>query len=180
LAVSAKNEIFITDSESNKLYKIQRPGKTLEVFLDAVDISNSNGITISNKFGYLFLASSNGICIVEIKSKNVINEPNNDYAGIDGLKLYNGNLYGINNDWRDNSKNGLYKYILNKTQNEILKSEKILEFTKGFIIPTTFDIFDSYIYFVINAQLDNFDENKNRTIDLNKLESYKLFKIQTE
>ena len=48
LVINSNNEIFITDSESNKIYKIQRPGKSMEIYLDSEDISNSNGIAISN------------------------------------------------------------------------------------------------------------------------------------
>ena len=71
LAISSANEIFITDSESNKIFKIQRPGKSIEIFLDSEANSHSNGITISDNDQYLYLASDKGICIVETKSKRV-------------------------------------------------------------------------------------------------------------
>lgn len=180
LAISSKNEIFITDSESNKIYKIQRPAKTIEVYLDSEKIPNSNGITISDNDEYLYLASNNGICVVETISKNIMNEPKDDYSSIDGLKFHENNLYGIVNGWGDNSQNGLFKFELNKTRTEILESEKIVEFTEDFKIPTTFDIFDGNIYFVINTQLDNFDGNTNKIVDLKKLESYKMMKTRTE
>ena len=48
LAISSKNEIFITDSQSNKIYRIQRPNGEIQIFLDSEDIPNSNGITISD------------------------------------------------------------------------------------------------------------------------------------
>ena len=180
LAISSNNEIFITDSESNKIYRIQRPGKTMEIYLDSEEISNSNGITISDNDEYLYLASSNGICVVETISKKIINEPKEDYSSIDGLKFHKNNLYGIVNGWSDKSQNGLFKFELNKTRTEILESEKIIEFTENFKIPTTFDIFDGNIYFVINTQLDNFDENTNKILDLKKLESYKMMKTRAE
>lgn len=180
LTVSSNNEIFITDSESNKIYKIKRPSKTIEIYLDSEKVSNSNGITISDNDEYLYLASSNGICIVEILSKKIINEPKESYSGIDGLKFHNNNLYGIVNGWSNKSKNGLFKFELNKTRTEILESKKIVEFTEDFKIPTTFDIFDGNIYFVINTQLNNFDDSTNKILDLKKLESYKMMKIRVE
>ncbi len=180
LAVSSNNEIFITDSESNKVFKTQRPNKTIEIYLDSEKIANSNGITISDNDEYLYLASKNGICIVEIASKKILNEPKKDYSGIDGLKFYKNNLYGIVNGWVDKSKNGLFKFALNKNGTEILKSKKLIEFKENFKIPTTFDIFDGNIYFVINTQLDNFDGNTNKILDLKKLESYKMMKIKAE
>ncbi|WP_438423282.1 hypothetical protein [Aquimarina macrocephali] len=180
LAISSNNEIFITDSESNKIYKIQRPNKTIEIYLDSEEISNSNGITISDDDEYLYLASNNGISIVETISKKIINKPKEGYSGIDGIKYHKNNLYGIVNGWRDKSQNGLFKFELNKIGTEILESKKIVEFTENFKIPTTFDIFDGNIYFVINTQIDNFDENTNEILDLKKLESYTMMKIKAE
>ncbi|WP_159025674.1 SMP-30/gluconolactonase/LRE family protein [Aquimarina sp. Aq78] len=180
LAISSNNEIFITDSESNKIYKIQRPNKTIEIYLDSEEVSNSNGITISDNDEYLYLASNNGICIIETISKKIINEPKESYSGIDGIKYHKNNLYGIVNGWSDKSQNGLFKFELNKIGTEILESKKIVEFTESFKIPTTFDIFDGNIYFVINTQIDNFDENTNEILDLKKLESYTMMKTKAE
>lgn len=181
LAISSNNEIFITDSESNKIYKIQRPSKAIEIYLDSEDIPNSNGIAISNNDEYLYLASTNGICIVETTSKKLINKPKEDYSGIDGLKFHNNNLYGMVNGWgSNNSKNGLFKYNLDSEGAGILNSQKIVEFKESFKVPTTFDIYDGNIYFVINTQLDNFDEKTNKILDLKKLESYKMMKTRAE
>ncbi|MEO9483799.1 MAG: hypothetical protein ABJG47_10155 [Ekhidna sp.] len=177
LAVSSNNEIFITDSESNKIYKIQRPNKTIEVYIDSEEVSNSNGITISDTNDYLYLASINGICVIDRISKKLINQPKEAYLGIDGLKFYQNDLYGIVNGWRDNSRNGLFKFELNNAGTEVLGSEKIIEFTEDFRTPTTFDILDGHLYFIINTQLDNFDTNTQEVIDLKKLESYKMMKF---
>ena len=180
LAISSKNEIFITDSESNKIYKIQRPDKTIAVFLDSEKISNSNGIAISDNDDYLYLASNNGICVVDIKTKKLINEPKDDYSSIDGLKFYKNNLFGIVNGWSEKSQNGLFKFELNKAKTAVVDSKKIVEFTEDFKIPTTFDIFDGNIFFVINTQLTNFDGNTKKILDLKKLESYKMLKTRVE
>ncbi|WP_350287370.1 hypothetical protein [uncultured Croceitalea sp.] len=178
LAISTNNEIFITDSESNKIYKIQRPSKTIEIYLDSEKVPNSNGITISDNNDYLYVASNSGICVVEKASKKIMNEPKKDYSGIDGLKFHKNNLYGIVNGWRDNSQNGLFKFELNKTGTKVLGKEKLIEFTADFKIPTTFDILDGNIYFVVNTHLDNFDGEK--VLDLKKLEPYKMLKTIVE
>ncbi|WP_158597727.1 SMP-30/gluconolactonase/LRE family protein [Aquimarina sp. AD10] len=180
LAVSSTNKIFITDSESNKIYTIQRPSKNIEVYLDAEEVSNSNGITISNDDELLYLASSKGIRIIETVSKKIINKPRKDYSGIDGLKYYNNNLYGIVNAKRDRTQNGLFKFKLNKARTEILENEKIVEFTESFKTPTTFDIFDKNIFFVTNTQIDNFDEDTNTILDLKKLKPYEIMKIKVK
>lgn len=178
LTVSSKNEIFITDSESNKSYKIKRPYKTIEIYLNSEKVPNSNGITISDNDEYLYFASNKGICIVETSSKKIINQPKEEYSSIDGLKYYQDNLYGIVNAWGDNSLNGLFKFELNEAGTEILGKERLIEFTEDFKIPTTFDILDGKIYFVINTQLNNYDGEK--ILDLKKLEPYKMLKTRAE
>lgn len=178
LTISSKNEIFITDSESNKIYQITRPFKKLDVFLDSSEIPNSNGITISSNDKYLYLASTSGIRIVEIESKRILNKSNKEHSGIDGLKFYNNSLYGIVNGFSDDIRNGLFKYDLSADGTKILGSEKLVEFNEDFNIPTTFDIANGYIYFVVNTQLDNLDEKSNDIINPDKLEAYRMLKIK--
>ncbi|TPN86284.1 hypothetical protein [Aquimarina algicola] len=180
LAISSTNEIFITDSESNKIYNIQRPSKNINVYIDSTEIPNSNGITISDNDEYLYLASAKGICVVKTASKKLINKPNEEYSGIDGLKFYKGNLYGIVNGWRNQSKNGFYRFVLDRTESEIIERKKIIEFTEDFNTPTTFDVLNGYIYFVMNTQLNNFDEITNKIVDVDRLESYIMMKIKVE
>lgn len=176
LAISNTNQIFITDSESNKIYTIQRPSKTIEIYLDSEAVPNSNGITISANDNYLYLASDNGVAVIETASKKLLNKPKEEYSSIDGLKYYKNNLYGIVNGWGEQSQNGLFKFELNSTGTEILKSKKLVEFTERFRIPTTFDICDGYIYFITNTQIDNLDGNTNEILDLNTLEPYRMMK----
>ncbi len=180
LAISSTNEIFITDSESNKIYRIRRPEKAIETYLNSPNISNSNGITISNTDDYLYLASTKGICIVETSSRKLTNTPRKEHAGVDGLKFHENKLYAIVNARREQSQNGLFKFELNESGTEITASKKMVDFTEDFKIPTTFDMYDGNIYFVTNTQLDNFDENTKKILDLKKLESYKMMKIQVE
>ena len=181
LAISSKNEIFITDSESNKVYSIQRPSKEIVVYLDSEEIAHSNGIAISSNDEHLYLASAKGIRIVEVETKKVLNQANEEYRGIDGLKFYKNKLYGIVNIFSsDKSRNGLFKYELDKDGTEILNSKKIVEFNENFNIPTTFDLIDGDIYFVMNTQLDNLDEITNSILDLKKLEPYRLMKISVQ
>ncbi|CAM4359525.1 hypothetical protein ZORO111903_15770 [Zobellia roscoffensis] len=99
---------------------------------------------------------------------------------MDGLKFYENNLYGIVNGWGDTTQNGLFKLILNSTGTEILKSKKLMEFTERFRIPTTFDICNGYIYFIMNTQIDNLNGSTNKILDLNKLEPYRMMKIKAE
>lgn len=173
LAVSAKNEIFITDSESNKLYKVHRPGKNLEVYFDSEEISHSNGIALSDDNTKLYLASNKGIRVIDLKTRKIINRPNKDYSGIDGMKFYKNSLIGM-------VEKGLFRYYLNETGTEITHKKAIINFDKTFKSPTTFDIVGDTIYFIKNTQLDNFNDSTNAVIDKSKLESLVLMKYKIE
>ncbi len=173
LAVSADNRIFITDSESNKIYTIKRPDKNPEVYLDTVAVAHSNGIAISEDNTKLYLASVNGIRVVDVKSKKILNQANKDYSGIDGMKFYKNSLIGI-------VEKGVMRYFLNADGTEIVDMKELIRFDSTYHSPTTFDIAGDTIYFIKNVQLDNFNDSTNAVIDPNKLESLVLMKYKIE
>lgn len=173
LAVSASNEIFITDSQSNKIYKIQRPNKNLEIYLDLVEVEHSNGIAISDDNSKLYLASKKGIRVVDVKTRKILNHANKDYAGIDGMKFYKNTLIGI-------VEKGVFRYFLNENGTEITHIKEMIHFDNTFKSPTTFDIVGDTIYFIKNTQLDNFNDSTNEVIDKSKLESLVLMKYKID
>jgi WD40 repeat protein len=178
LAVASNGDVFITDSESNKIYAIQAKKAVFEVYLETDEVKNSNGITISDDGKYLYLASNkNGIRIVDRQTKRIINESNQDYSGIDGLKFYKNTLIGIVNA-KKGEENGIYRYFLNKENTKITRKEKIFSFKDESKISTTFSISNGYMYFVLNTQLDNLDGESGQIIDEKKLETYQLMKYQ--
>ena len=96
------------------------------------------------------------------------------------MKFYDNSLIGIVNARSDNNNNGMYRFYLNSEKTSIIRKEKLIPFGEKFKIPTTFDIVDGYIYFVINSQLDNFNQESNQVIDTNRLEPYYLMKKKIE
>ncbi|GAB3951454.1 hypothetical protein GCM10028805_31610 [Spirosoma harenae] len=173
LAISASNEIFITDSESNKIYRIKRPNKNLEVYLDTAEIPHSNGIAISDDNSKLYLASKKGIRIVDIQTKKILNQPNIESSGIDGMKFYKNSLIGI-------VEKGVYRFYLTNNGAEIESKKEIIPFDNTFKSPTTFTILGNSIYFIKNKQLDNFNDSTNEVIDKSKLESLILLTKKLE
>jgi len=177
IAVSAKNDLYITDSESNRIYTVEHSRNQLELFIESDEIAHSNGIAISDDNKYLYLASHrNGIRVVDIKTKEIINTPNKTYAGIDGMKYYDNSLIGIVNARKDPDKNGLYRYYLNNEKTAIRGMEKMVPMGTEFKIPTTFDIYNGHVYYIINSQLDNFNQKTHQIKDSTKLESYKILR----
>lgn len=178
LVVSPDNIIYMTDSESNKIFKIQRPHKSVEVFLDSETVSHCNGISLSTDNSKLYLASEKGIGIIDIATKSILNPLHADFMGNDGLKYKDGYLLGLVNIWQsDPSKNGIFKYDLNPAGDSITNKVKLLSFDEAFKIPTTFDHKGEEIFFIKNTQLDNFEEETRAIVDDNKLEPYILMNM---
>ena len=183
LAVSNKNEVYITDSENNRIYKVIQGKKDLEVFIESDEVIHSNGITISPDDKYLYVGSGAGIRCIDIATKEILNKPNEpiqEYLGIDGLKYYKNSLIGIINIWRDKNYNGVYRFYLNEAGTEIITKEKIVAYDENFMIPTTLDIYNDYLYFVINTQLANLKSEITEVKDESSLQSYILMKRKIE
>lgn len=178
LAISSNGDVFITDSESNKIYTIQAKKAVLEVYLETDEVKNSNGITISDDGKYLYIASNKkGIRIVDRQTKRILDESNKDFTGIDGLKFYKKSLIGIVNA-KKGEENGIYRYFLNNENTKITRKEKIFSFKDESKISTTFSISDGYMYFILNTQLDNLDSESGKIIYEKKLEAYQLMKYR--
>ncbi|AWX45009.1 hypothetical protein HME9304_02017 [Flagellimonas maritima] len=178
LTISTNNEIFITDSESNKIYRIQRPNKEIKVFLDIDGIAHPNGIAISPNNKLLYLATQKGIRIVDTETKKLVNSSNRENLGVDGLKYYKNSLIGIVNIWESKPENnGIFQYFLDKTGKRILHKKKLLSFSKEFKVPTTFDLIGNKLYFIMNTQLDNFSETNKKTLNKSILEPLQLIEI---
>ncbi|MEM9648223.1 MAG: SMP-30/gluconolactonase/LRE family protein [Bacteroidota bacterium] len=177
LAVGSNGAIFITDSESDKIYTINKQKDKLEVFLTHDELKHCNGIAISEDYKFLYLASyTSGLRVVDITTKRLVNKPN-QYKGIDGLKWYKNSLIALVNTRRDATQNGVYRFQLNPNQSEITNEKKIAAFQEETDIPTTFAILKDSLYFVDDSQMDNMNQETYQIRDTSKLEPYNLMGI---
>ncbi len=174
IAVGTQGKVFITDSETNNIYTINKSIDNLEVFYSNDEIKHSNGIAISNDDRYLYFASyTSGIRILDIATKKLVNQPNN-HKGIDGMKFHDNSLITIVNSRRDVSENGVYKFHLDKKKTNIVQQQKLMAFRRPSDIPTTFDLVNNSIYFIADSQMDMLNQQTNEIIDVSNLENYQL------
>ncbi|MGB5818896.1 MAG: SMP-30/gluconolactonase/LRE family protein [Saonia sp.] len=169
LAISEKNEIFISDTEKHCVYKLNYPEGNIEVFLKDEQIQYPNGIAISDDGTKLFVDSwSSGLRIVDIRTKHILNSKHMITKGIDGLKYYKGNLYAIINAG-EKENHGLLKIELSKNEESITATTPLLMNHEKMNIPTTFAIGKEHIYMLANSQIDNLNQDTNQIIDKEKL-----------
>ncbi len=176
LAVSSTNEVYITDTRQSKIWKLNYPQPEWHAWMNS---NEPNGITLSTDDQKLFVATwDNGIQIIDIAEKKVLNAPSPETRGVDGLKYVNGTLFAIQNASRDVSKHGLYTIHLSKDESELATIDTVLVGHPQMNIPTTFDYQHGHFYLLANSQLLNLDQSINSIIDLNKLTDTYVLKLK--
>lgn len=159
LVVDAEGNIYITHMfEEHAIYTIQINKDELEMFVKPDDLKYPNGITITDDNQFLFVAHSEGLIRVNIKSKEVspvkLTETLNlaRRESIDGLYFYKNALIGI-----QPSVKQVQKFILNQNLDAIIDSQ-ILEANHPMMnTPTTGVIVNEELYYIANAQFGSFD-----------------------
>ncbi len=175
IAVSSNHDVYITDSKNNTIYTLNKETDQLEFFVDREDIPFSNGIAISDDDELLYLASWDGIIILDLATSEILNSASIESQGIDGLKYYKNSLIGIVNIWKKGDpKNGMYRYHLNDPGTQIIKRTKMIDFDHRFGIPTTFDLLYNHVCFIMDTQLDLFDGDNNVITQADSLQTYRL------
>jgi WD40 repeat protein len=179
LTINSLNQIFITDSKQHKIYKLSYPNGQIQEFLPPSDNKYLNGIALSEDGNKIFVASdNNGIRIVDVATKKILNKPSPETVGLDGLKFYKGKIYAIRNADKSIEKHKLIAVFLTDTEEEIKKVDILLEKHPSLNVPTTLDISNGYIYMIANSQMDNLNQLTNKIIDLKILTETYILKIK--
>src|ERR1044072_5514735 len=101
LEISKSGEVFIADSISPVIYRVDQKTGALEEVLRSDRFQNLQGITFSGDEKYLFVADySFGVFRVDMKDKRVLllsAAENTCPLGIDGMYFHRGSLVGIQN-----------------------------------------------------------------------------------
>ena len=149
--------VYITNSRGQDIYQIDHQTDSVNLFFEGDQIDHPNGITISPDDKYLFVATNNGIRVIDINTRKIIDEPgiNKESFGIDGLKYYQHSLIGIQNGVEELSEIKINRYYLDESGTKITKMETIDQNNPSFDIPTTFVIVKGHLYCLANSQLGN-------------------------
>lgn len=145
---------------SPMIYTIQNNEDELKVLAHLSEIKYPNGITISDDQTYLFVAHSEGITRIHIKTRKKENiqypkgADTTSSKSIDGLYFYKNSLVGI-----QPGKNSVKKFVLNTEQNTITKTV-LLEHNHPIMNnPTTGVLVDRELYYIANAQFGSFNKD---------------------
>lgn len=184
LALDQDLNAYFTDNNTNKLYRLDYQSGTVSFFMEDEGMTSPNGITISPDGTKLYVNSNKeGIRIIDIASKKVINKPHeaSKDTGVDGLAYHKGALYAVYNyGGKELEKHGLVKFELSDDGADITNTVPLNINHPRHAIPTTVAIYDGHAYYIANSQFGNFNWDENTVKDPTILTDTYVLKVKIE
>jgi hypothetical protein len=164
LDIAPNGDVYITDSEGSKVFRMVKDKNAVELFNERPLIPSANGITFDRNNNLFIAAYLGGILKVNMKTgiKKWLTKPDNiSLSGNDGMEWYENSLI-INSPIEHKAVRRLY---LNKDQTAIIK-EEILAYDPMIISEcTTGTILDNEFYFIANSGLDAYERNGSLRVE---------------
>lgn len=169
LVIRDSNEIYVTDTSANSVYRFDRKGHTFTQIGFPRLIFYPNGIAVpDDDRSKVYVADMFGVLLVDLNkgfAKEVDAGKGTTLAGIDGLYCYKGGLIGVQYGA------GAHRVMRWKLSPDGLKviSAEVLEYrTPLTSFPTTGAIVGDKFYFIENTGIGNLRDDK--IVDPKKLE----------
>ena len=153
LLLKKKGEAFISDSQTNTVFKVNEVTKKLDVYFTSDELWSLQGITFSEDERYMFLADYiKGIFRLDTKTKELLlleNKSDASLKAIDGLLWHKNSLVAIQNG---TTPMKVCRYFLNNEATALIKSETIDRAHPAFNEPTNGCIVNGELFYIANSQ----------------------------
>jgi len=160
LVISAKGEVFVSDSKNNVIFKVNENSGTLDLIFSSAEFWNLQGLAFSDNDRYLFISDYiKGPFRLDMQTKELIKiASTTDYSlkGIDGMSFYQGSLVTLQNGI---SPFRAMRYTLNPTMDTITGAVIIDQAHPAMNEPTIGTIEKNVFYYVANSQWGGYDKN---------------------
>ncbi len=178
LVLSQTGDVYITDTDAASIYLLKKGSDSLQLFLKTSEIEYPNGIAISDNDELLYVASSTGVRVIDLKTKEVLNGPDSVGVsqGIDGLEFYRGNLYAVQNGVPANGDN-FRKLFLNARGDQVTKAQ-VIDYSLN--LPLTFCIANGRAVVIDNSNLQFLDQRNYQITAPDSLRKTKLVSYQID
>ncbi len=161
LVIAGNGDVYATHMFSeSRIYKISAASDKLKIFASDSDIRFPNGLTLADNGKDLFIAHSAGISKLNLESKHFtrLAAPGDvslsGQDSIDGLYYYRWSLIGVQSDTRQ-----VIQLMLND-EGSGFEEARVLERAHPMMNrPTTGVLVGSELYYIANAQFDNFNQD---------------------
>ena len=150
--------MYISDATSSAVYTLTNGADTLQSFIEPGRLASPQGIAFSQDEKTMYIADySRGIARVERETRAVtyLTPPGDAVlAGIDGLRMYKGDLIAIQNGIRPHR---VVKLVLTGDGRGVREAQ-VLELNSPFFRePTLGTLVGSDFYYIANSQWNAFD-----------------------
>lgn len=159
ITVTADGTVYATESVKNAVYRITPGDDSLRLFVELRPFNFINGICFTDKPGFLFVSSAEGIVSINLSSKNFLlfpSAPGIDYRDIDGLSFTNGYFIG-------HQSTRVSRFYITASRDSISHSDT-LNSGKEFDGSTTGEIGNGHYYFIVNSQIQSGVDYKKQSI----------------
>jgi len=161
LAISPNGDIYISESKSGEVYKIDASLDELRLLVPGGSMGYPNGIAISENGKFLYVSHLEGITVIDLASQQrqlLEATENTQLGGQDGMVYYQNSLIGI-----QALTGGVDRVVRLHLENpRRVKQLEILQVNHPlFALPTTGDVAGHEFYYIANSQLRSFDEKGN-------------------
>lgn len=163
LAIASNGDVFVTDIEQGRLYRVRADVDSLEVFLrpDPDSLSGPNGITLAGDDRTLYVAFVEGISRIDVATRRMVrlrSPSTTSTAQIDGLYWHRGALVAVQNQ---RGLEQVVRYELTPDGRAIRRTT-VLERSDSLLrLPTTGAIVGTRFYYIANSQFERLG-NDNR------------------
>jgi hypothetical protein len=168
LVLRNAQEIYVTDSLANRVYRFDRKSHTFTPLSFPRPIFLPNGITVSDDGGLLYVGDLLGVLVVDLRDnsvREVIPGKGTTLAGIDGLYWYRGSLLGVQ---YGTGPHRVMRWRLAADGYHVASSEVLESRSPLVSFPTTGAIYQEKFYFIANTGIANLKDDK--IVDPSKLE----------
>jgi hypothetical protein len=157
--VNSRGDVFATDKISPGIYVIPRQKDELELFLEAEQFANPQGLDFTLDEKHMFVADyAEGIFSIDLKTKkctNVAPAANSTLLGINGIYSYKGGLIGVQNGINPPR---LVRLFLSNDLTRVDRLETIEANNPVFDEPTLGVLVKDMFYLIANSQWGSIDQ----------------------
>jgi hypothetical protein len=177
LILNKMGEVFISDGQTNTIFKVNEKTHQLEPWFTSQDFWNIQGMAFNENEKYLFISDYvKGLFRLEIKTKTLTMLACSievSLKGIDGLSYYDNSLIAVQNGVNPMR---VTRYYLNSSQDQIPKFEILDRKHPAFNEPTLGTIQDDIFYYIANSQWGGYDQ-QHRIKPANQLQDIVILKV---